>query len=76
MTTAKIFMNGRSQAVRLPLEYRFKDQDEVMIKKMGEMVVLIPKSKWEEIYLDGIRSFPTDIDFERDNRIEEREISL
>jgi len=76
MTTAKLFMNGRSQAVRLPREYRFEDQDEVLIKRMGDMIVLIPKAKWEEIYLEGIRSFPTDIDFERDNKAEEREFSL
>ena len=76
MTTAKLFMNGRSQAVRLPREYRFDDQDEVLIKRMGDMVVLIPKSKLEEIYLDGIRSFPSDVEFERDNRIEERDISF
>ena len=30
--TAKIFMNGRSQAVRLPAEFRF-DADEVFIRK-------------------------------------------
>ena len=76
MTTAKIFMNGRSQAVRLPREYRFEDQDEVMIKRMGDMVVLIPKSKWEDVYLDGIRSFPKDLIIERDNPIETREITL
>ncbi len=76
MTTAKIFMNGRSQAVRLPREYRFEDQDEVLIKRMGDMVVLIPKSKWEDVYLDGIRSFPEDLIIERDNPIETREITL
>lgn len=47
MMTAKVFENGRSQAVRLPKEYRFKD-DEVMINKVGDMVLLVPKSaKWE-----------------------------
>lgn len=76
MTTAKIFMNGRSQAVRLPREYRFEDQDEVLIKRMGDMVVLIPKSKWEDVYLDGIRSFPQGLVIERDNPIETREITL
>ena len=30
--TAKLFMNGRSQAVRLPAEFRF-DGDEVLIRK-------------------------------------------
>lgn len=46
MMTAKIFENGRSQAVRLPKEYRF-DDDEVMITKVGKMVILLPKdSEW------------------------------
>ena len=34
MTTAKLFENGRSQAVRLPKEYRFNG-DEVIINKVG-----------------------------------------
>ncbi len=41
MKTAKLFMNGRSQAVRLPKEFRFEG-DEVYIKKIGASVVLIP----------------------------------
>lgn len=47
MMTAKIFENGRSQAVRLPKEFRFSS-DEVMINKIGDVVMLIPKTaKWE-----------------------------
>jgi len=42
MQTAKIFMNGRSQAVRLPKEFRFSEND-VFIKKIGKIVILIPK---------------------------------
>jgi antitoxin VapB len=42
--TAKIFMNGRSQAVRLPAEFRFQCQ-EVFIEKRGEVVLLRPKSQ-------------------------------
>ena len=42
MEIAKVFTNGRSQAVRLPKEYRF-DTDEVYINKIGDLVVLIPK---------------------------------
>ena len=42
MQTAKIFTNGRSQAVRLPKEFRFTDKD-VFIKKIGKMVILLPK---------------------------------
>ena len=46
MTTAKIFENGRSQAVRLPKEYRF-DANEVAVNKIGDAVILLPKdNKW------------------------------
>ncbi len=42
MLTAKLFSNGRSQAVRLPREFRF-DGDEVFIKRVGNAVVLLPR---------------------------------
>lgn len=41
MTKAKIFENGRSQAVRLPKECRF-DSTEVNIQKVGKVVMLVP----------------------------------
>lgn len=44
MDTAKIFLNGRSQAVRLPKAYRFEGT-EVYIKKVPEGVLLIPQKK-------------------------------
>ena len=54
MRTAKLFKNGRSQAVRLPKEFRF-DGDEVYVKRDGKSVVLIPKEKpkehpWEDLF--------------------------
>ncbi len=39
--TAKLFRNGRSQAVRLPKEFRFEG-DEVSIRREGERVILEP----------------------------------
>ncbi len=42
--TAKLFMNGRSQAVRLPKEFRFEG-DEVCIKRVGSAVILFEKSQ-------------------------------
>jgi antitoxin VapB len=42
MKTARVFTNGRSQAVRLPKEYRFKGR-EVYVKRFDDIVVLIPK---------------------------------
>ena len=45
---AKVFQNGRSQAVRLPKEYRV-DSDEVYIEKIGHSIMIIQKekSKWD-----------------------------
>jgi antitoxin VapB len=40
-TTAKLFRNGRSQAVRLPQEFRFKG-DRVRIRRLGRGVLLEP----------------------------------
>ena len=50
--TAKIFMNNRSQAVRLPKEFQFKTQ-EVFIRKQGDEVVLSPRPKdWSAYFTD------------------------
>ena len=47
--TAKLFRNGRSQAVRLPREFRFEG-DEVRIRQVGDGVLLEPRitdvQKW------------------------------
>ena len=46
MDIAKLFKNGRSQAVRLPKEFQFEGSD-VYVKKFEDIVLLIPKdSKW------------------------------
>ena len=42
MKTAKVFRHGNSQAVRLPKEFRF-DDDEVIVKRSSGGVLLLPK---------------------------------
>lgn len=42
--TAKLFMHGRSQAVRLPKEFRFEGT-EVRVSKVGDKVILEPIGK-------------------------------
>ena len=42
MKTAKVFKHGNSQAVRLPKEFRF-DDDEVLIKRAAGGVLLLPR---------------------------------
>ena len=65
METAKIFENGRSQAVRLPKRFRFSG-NEVFIQKIGNVVILTPKEKAWETFLEGLEGF-TD-DFFQDGR--------
>jgi antitoxin VapB len=48
--TAKLFMNGRSQAVRLPQEFRFEGK-EVYITKRGNQVILSPTQlSWQDFF--------------------------
>ncbi len=65
MKTAKVFQNGQSQAVRLPKEFRF-DDDRVFIKKLGNVVMLIPaKESWASL-IDSLDKFTNDFMSERD----------
>ena len=64
MNTAKIFINGRSQAIRLPKEYRFKD-DEVYINKIDDIVVIMPKNKKMASLMNIIDKFSSDFMEER-----------
>ncbi len=59
MKTAKLFKNGESQAVRLPKEFRFEGR-EVLIKRAGSAVVLLPKSKSWDTLLASLDQFSTD----------------
>jgi antitoxin VapB len=59
MKTARLFQNGRSQAVRLPKEFRFSG-DRVFIKKMGNVVVIIPcQDSWQTLF-DSLTQFSVD----------------
>ena len=48
---AKVFQNGRSQAIRIPKEFRV-DTDEVFIEKVGNTLVIKPKKndKWDMFF--------------------------
>ena len=59
MNTAKVFETGRSQAIRLPKEYRFTEK-EVGIKKLGDIVLLFPKENTWDIFTSGLKSFSDD----------------
>lgn len=59
MDTAKLFQNGQSQAVRLPKEYRFKG-DRVVIKRIGNAVVLLPLENPWQIMQESLALFSDD----------------
>jgi len=59
MLTAKLFTNGSSQAVRLPKEFRFNGT-EVYVQKVGSSVMLVPKDKAWETFMEGINEFSDD----------------
>jgi antitoxin VapB len=66
MDKAKLFTNGRSQAVRLPKEYRFEGS-EVTIARMGSAVVLLPEGKaaWDVLF-EAADGFTPDFMSERE----------
>ena len=64
MDTARVFRIGRSQAVRLPKEYRFRG-DKVFVKRLGNTVVLIPETDSWQVLLDSLDHFSADFMAER-----------
>jgi len=71
---AKIFQNGRSQAVRIPKEFRFRG-NEVKISKKGDKVILesLERSTWPEGFWDF---FPVDQDFKTPEALPSKNFSL
>jgi antitoxin VapB len=65
LKTAKLFRNGQSQAVRLPKEFRFEG-NEVLIKRVGAAVVLLPKRGGWETLVKSLGQFSPDFFIERD----------
>ena len=73
METAKLFRNGRSQAVRLPKKYSLPGE-EVYVKKVNGVVMLIPKDEdpWKPL-VDSLDKFSDDFfNFSRDQGIFEK----
>ena len=75
MSTAKLFRNGQSQAVRLPKEFRFNG-DHVGIRKLGDIVYLFPPEKAWDLFMEGVNEFDNDFAIERDNQPPDREVDL
>lgn len=59
MKKAQLFANGRSQAVRLPKEFRFPGTS-VNIRRLGRAVILFPDDDpWSTLF-EAFESFPDD----------------
>jgi antitoxin VapB len=63
--TAKLFRNGKSQAVRLPKEFRFEG-DFVYVKKSGKAVVLLPAQRSWDSLVESLEKFSDDFMTDRD----------
>jgi len=64
MQTAKLFRNGKSQAVRLPKEFRFNG-DQVYLKQVGDAVILLPYDTPWQAMVDSLSLFSADFMQER-----------
>ena len=56
MDTARLFQSGRSQAVRLPKDYRFRGS-EVAVKHFGNGVLLLPIDDPWQMLAAGLEAF-------------------
>ncbi len=70
MHTTRPFMSGRSQAIRIPKDYRMEDT-ELVINRIGDSLVITPKHSLQESFFSGIAMLPED--FLADGRPEETE---
>jgi antitoxin VapB len=54
---AKLFWTGRSQAVRLPKDFRFEGHT-VLVRREGRAVILEPADEWPEDYVESFEGIP------------------
>ncbi len=59
---AKLFQNGGSQAVRLPKELRFDDQQEVVARREGRRIILEPIDEWPAEFAECLGAWSEPID--------------
>jgi antitoxin VapB len=57
--TAKVFWTGRSQAVRLPKEFRL-DADTVTVRREGNAIILEAADDWPDGYVESFAGVPED----------------
>ena len=69
--TASVFWTGRSQAVRLPKEFRVKG-DTVLVRREGNAIILEPAHEWPEGYIESFAGVPDDFIRPAQGEVEKR----
>ena len=64
-TAAKLFMSGRSQAVRLPKSLRFEG-DEVIARRFGNGVLLLPVAAPWQLMQEALSEFEPGFELQRE----------
>ena len=64
-TSVRLFTNGRSQAVRIPKAYRFQGVSEVLIRKEGDALIIVPARKTWTSYAEDAPTVGNDFMAER-----------
>ena len=71
---AKVFRNGRNQAIRIPVEMSF-DTDTVTLERQGDSLIVRPyEGGWEAFFADESLVLPEDFDTGEDPAPQEREL--
>jgi antitoxin VapB len=68
---AKVFWTGRSQAIRLPKEFRFQT-DTVLVHRQGRAVVVEPAHEWPDGYVESFAGLPEDFSRPAQGKVEKR----
>ena len=69
LITTRPFTTGRSQAVRIPKEYRFAEDEELILNRVGDSIVITPKKALASSFFAGAAML--DDDFLADGRPDE-----
>jgi len=75
MIKTKTFMTGRSQAIRLPKEYRF-NEDEIYINKIDGVLMVVERAKLWEIFEGSLEKFSDDFMTDRGQDIKDTRVDL
>lgn len=69
LNTTRPFITGRSQAVRIPKEFRFADNEELVLNRIGDSILITPKKALASAFFSGASLL--DEDFMADGRPED-----